>query len=147
MLSELSDEWGFDMSVVKFAGLSFEAQVKAVENAAIAIGIHGANLVNAMFLPPRAQLVEIFPYRFDHDLFKYGSTAGLRYKSYRLTSGLDFPEIAEYVDSFDCIRKKEECKVHYRSDDREMTITEEDFLSIWNILKQAKEDLDPELTG
>ncbi|KAJ8907753.1 hypothetical protein NDN08_007859 [Rhodosorus marinus] len=147
MLSELSKQWGFDMRVVTFEGLSFEAQVKAVENAAIAIGIHGANLVNAIFLPPRAQLVEIFPYRFAHDLFKYGSTAGLRYKSYTLTSGLEFPEISEYVDSLDCIRKKVECKVHYRSDAREMTMTEDDILSIWNILNQAKEDLDPELTG
>ena len=41
---------------------------------------HGAGLMNAMFLVPFSSVVEIFPYRMDHNLYStIAITAGLGY--------------------------------------------------------------------
>lgn len=68
--------------VVDFSGMSFSAQVSAVSRSRLAVGLHGANLVNAMHLPPGAALLELFPYGFMHDMYAGAGNAGVRYDSY-----------------------------------------------------------------
>ena len=49
------------MQIVNFGEISFEEQLKAVHDAAVLTGIHGSDLLNAIFLPSRGALVEIAP--------------------------------------------------------------------------------------
>ena len=49
------------VQIVNFGEISFEEQLKAVHDAAVLTGIHGSDLLNAIFLPSRGALVEIAP--------------------------------------------------------------------------------------
>ncbi|KAK9794067.1 hypothetical protein WJX73_004083 [Symbiochloris irregularis] len=55
------DKRGFEVQVVDFGKLSFANQLQAVSNATILAGISGSDLINAVFLPRGAGLVEILP--------------------------------------------------------------------------------------
>ena len=50
-----------DVQVVDFGELSFAEQLQAVSNATLLAGISGSDLMNAVFLPRGAGMVEILP--------------------------------------------------------------------------------------
>jgi hypothetical protein len=52
---------GVQLQVVDFAELSFAEQVALMARSRVLIGIHGAGLVNTLFLPPTAAVVELLP--------------------------------------------------------------------------------------
>ncbi|KAL0019453.1 hypothetical protein WJX77_002080 [Trebouxia sp. C0004] len=52
---------GFNATVVTFGDLSFADQLLAVSDAAVLIGVTGSDLVNLVFLPSNAAIVEVFP--------------------------------------------------------------------------------------
>jgi hypothetical protein len=60
---------GLELVVVDFDGMTFAAQVEMMSRTRILIGIHGAGLVNAMFLPPEAAVIELLPHRLFQALF------------------------------------------------------------------------------
>lgn len=60
-------------------GENLETQVRAYESAGLVVGIHGANLVNAMFTRPFAGLLEIFPGGAILNCYRAGANAGLAY--------------------------------------------------------------------
>lgn len=63
LLQDIANELSFDFDKVFFEGLGFKDQVEIVHNASLAIGLHGANLVNTIYMPSGGGLVEIFPFR------------------------------------------------------------------------------------
>ena len=52
---------GFNATVVTFGDLSFADQLNAVSDAAVLVGVTGSDLVNLVFLPSNAAVVEVFP--------------------------------------------------------------------------------------
>lgn len=128
---------GHEFEVVNFAGKSFTSQVAAVEEAAVAIGVHGANLVNTIFMPPLSVLIEVFPYMFRHDMYREGGGAGLKYFSYQLSTGTEFSAVDAYSSPATCIRTDHQCKVHYR--DAELKFTSADISALNKLLDEALE--------
>ncbi len=54
---------GLELCVVDFAKLSFHEQVETMARTRVLIGIHGAGLVNTLFLPEHASVIELLPHR------------------------------------------------------------------------------------
>lgn len=52
---------GYNVSLVTFGDLTFQQQLHAVQDAAVLVGVTGSDLVNLVFLPLVATVVEIFP--------------------------------------------------------------------------------------
>lgn len=52
---------GYDVSLVTFGDLTFKQQLEAVQDASVLVGVTGSDLVNSVFLPLVATIVEIFP--------------------------------------------------------------------------------------
>ncbi|OBT50654.1 hypothetical protein VE04_08693, partial [Pseudogymnoascus sp. 24MN13] len=55
---------------IDFAELSFAEQIKVVRGTDILVGVHGAGLTHAMFLPESAVVVEILPEGLEHKGFR-----------------------------------------------------------------------------
>ncbi|OBT76025.1 hypothetical protein VF21_03487 [Pseudogymnoascus sp. 05NY08] len=55
---------------IDFATLSFAEQIKVVRDTDILVGVHGAGLTHAMFLPESAVVVEILPEGLEHKGFR-----------------------------------------------------------------------------
>lgn len=75
------DTRGLRFEVVDFEGMKFESQVELMSRTSVLIGIHGAGLVNSMFLPPTAAVIELLPHRrFDSLFFRWtGVSKGNRW--------------------------------------------------------------------
>lgn len=123
LLEEVALKYNYKLHRVLFDGMTFTEQVAAVKVATVAIGLHGANLVNAFFMPVGAALIELFPFAFDHDMYGEQSGSGLRYFRYNIDTGEDFGEVGMYTSRMDCMRKSHDCKMHYRSDYRKVRIS------------------------
>jgi len=77
---------------VKQGSLSFEKQVTLLHDAAIFIGIHGADLTNCLFLPHGSVLIEVNPWHwFDERFLKACEIAGVHYLSYNDGMKTDYP--------------------------------------------------------
>ncbi|OBT62436.1 hypothetical protein VE03_08619 [Pseudogymnoascus sp. 23342-1-I1] len=55
---------------IDFAALSFAEQIEVVRGTDILVGVHGAGLTHAMFLPESAVVVEILPEGLEHKGFR-----------------------------------------------------------------------------
>ncbi|KAA8492807.1 EGF domain-specific O-linked N-acetylglucosamine transferase [Porphyridium purpureum] len=131
-LEDLAKSRGWEYETVSFENKPFTQQLDSVKNAAVAVGIHGANLVNTIFMPPHAGLVEIFPYGFAHGMYERGLNSGLRYASVDLTTE---PERPPYLENHEnsvtkCVRENPACKLYYRSDRRKVPISAADVRQI-----------------
>lgn len=64
-------------------------QVNDFKSAAVIVGLHGANLVNSLFAPPFATLVEIIPvwWRDHRNCYVNGGQAALKYKRVEILGG------------------------------------------------------------
>ena len=75
------------MQTVTFGSLTFKQQIAAVSDVAGLVGISGSDLVNAMFMPDGAALIEIFPLNrgvpiVNPELHNFGRMLGLTYARY-----------------------------------------------------------------
>ena len=78
---------GFRVDIVTFGLLSFREQIAAVSDAAGLVGISGSDMVNAMFMPDGAALIEIFPLNrgvpiINPELYNVARMLGLTYQRY-----------------------------------------------------------------
>lgn len=135
MFEKVSKEKGYEFKVVSFDNMNFTQQYATMKTVAIAIGIHGANLVNTMFMPPLAVLIELFPFGFLHEMYVNGGNAGLKYFKYQMISGVPFPGPRQYRSVRQCIELNKECKVHYR--DSVLKVMDADLSAMERILRQA----------
>ncbi|KAK6180632.1 hypothetical protein SNE40_008643 [Patella caerulea] len=55
---------GHEVKGVQLDRLSYKAQLQLIASTDILIGIHGAGLTNAIFLPNHSGLIEMFPYHY-----------------------------------------------------------------------------------
>lgn len=136
-LKAVAGEKGYTFKVVSFDKMPFGEQYNVMKDAAIAIGIHGANLVNTIFMPPLSALIELFPYGFVHQMYLNGGNAGLKYFSYQMSTGQSFQGPGLYRSVEQCVRLSPECKVFYR--DAMLQMTDEDVGKVENILREAIE--------
>lgn len=89
-LAELTQEYGFEMKTVRFhKEMSLADQVREMHDVGIAVGLHGANMVNTMFMPAGAAMFEIFPWRYVRFYYAGGLNSGLRYSYHEPESGED----------------------------------------------------------
>lgn len=135
MLKKVADEKGYSFKIVSFDKMTFQQQYDVMKAVSIAVGIHGANLVNTMFMPPLAVLLEIFPYGFHHEMYVNGGNAGLKYFAYRMKEGVPFDGPKVYRSVEQCIKLNQKCKVHYR--DAVIKVNDEDMAEIERLLREA----------
>lgn len=135
MVRSVATNASYELNVSTFDDLSFTEQVRMMKQVGIAIGIHGANLVNTIFMPPLSVLVEIFPFGFKHTMYEHAGNSGIVYMSHTMTSGEPFHDLRHYTSVQQCIQADHECKVHYR--DLTMHATESDLEIMQHILRKA----------
>ena len=74
----------------KFQKANFSEQLDLFSTHGILVSPHGAGLMNAMFFPPFSSVIEIFPYRLDHNLYSTLSiVCGLGYYPIHTFAGHD----------------------------------------------------------
>lgn len=135
MFQSVSSEKGYKFKLVSFNNMTFKEQYEAMKGASIAIGIHGANLVNAMFMPPLSVLIELFPFGFMHDMYANGGNSGLKYYKYQMQTGLPFNGPKQFRSVEQCIQLSHDCKVHFR--DSVLQVTADDLKAMEKMLRQA----------
>lgn len=76
----LLEQWGFE--VVFFDLLSFTEQVELMQQTSLLMGVHGANLVNILFLPPTAKVIELMnEHHFNEAYYLLSSSLDIAYYS------------------------------------------------------------------
>ncbi|PXF42173.1 hypothetical protein BWQ96_08093 [Gracilariopsis chorda] len=84
MLTEETSKQGFRLkTIVTSKNHSFDHQVRAFADVGFVVGIHGANLVNSIFMRPFSALFEVFPARSSSMCYYAGSNSGMFYQSHR----------------------------------------------------------------
>lgn len=136
-LKDIGTETGFAYRFLDVAGMTFPEQVEAVAGAGVVVGIHGTQMLNTLFLPAAASVVEIFPFGYSNKMFQGGSGAGLHYTEYQLQHGEDFPQLSEFHGLENCIRISRECRSWYQSDHRKLTFGLLDAAALGKIVQQA----------
>lgn len=136
-LREVATELGYDYAVIDLAGKSFSEQVEAVAGAAIAVGVHGMQLMSSLFMPGDGALIEIFPYKFWHELYADGCGSGLAYQSMSIAQGEDHAEVTKYGGLEACVSSSRECRLWYRSDDRALALGAEDASEVQRMVREA----------
>lgn len=137
-IQKKANNFGYRFEVVDFRNMNFSEQYRTVRSASIAIGIHGANLVNTMFMPPLSALIEIFPFGFDqkHEpMYRNGGNSGLKYFFYAVRNGTNFADLKRFPSVTECIRRNISCLRHYR--DSTLKVDDADIFSIDQILRRA----------
>ncbi|ESP05688.1 hypothetical protein LOTGIDRAFT_228161 [Lottia gigantea] len=56
-----------DAELVEFSGLTFQEQVNIVQQYSVLIGMNGAGLMNAIYLPPGSVTIQLVPYKAEVD--------------------------------------------------------------------------------
>lgn len=80
MLEEECTRAGFELkSFMTKAEQPLEDQVRTFAEVGLVVGIHGANLVNSLFMRPFSGLLEVFPTEAVNRCYYAGSNSGLRY--------------------------------------------------------------------
>lgn len=128
---------GFSFSMLDADYLSFQQQYEILKYKTIAIGIHGANLANCIFMPPYSVLFEIFPHAFSHQMYMHGGNSGLFYKSYMmLTAPTDYKGLQLYnYSTSQCTKLNGKCNGHYKN--QQLVATAQDYFNIKHILSEV----------
>lgn len=89
-LHDLAAKHGFEVRYVRFRKeMAFKDQVAQVRDVGLAVGLHGANMVNTMFMPAGAAMFELFPWRYVRYYYAAGLNSGLRYSYHEPENGVD----------------------------------------------------------
>lgn len=140
LLKDICKENDFSFEIADFSHKSFNEQYEVMRDASVAIGIHGANLVNTMFMPPSSVLVEINPFGFHHELmYTNGGNSGLIYFSYSILIGSRYSEDGNYSSVDDCIRQNLLCLRFYR--DAPLEVLSDDYRNLRILVKKAIESV------
>lgn len=88
-------------------GETFGDQVRRMQDIGFVVGIHGANLVNSIFMRPYAAFLEILPNKVGARCYIGGSNSGLRYYRHMTYEEVGWEESG-------CDPKDGECQVELR---------------------------------
>ncbi|KAA8496569.1 hypothetical protein FVE85_0298 [Porphyridium purpureum] len=112
--------------VVTFDNMTVYEQIRTMRHVSLAIGIHGANLVNSLYMPRLAALLEIFPFKFDHEMYRNGGQGSLWYDALHLAQGVHHPSVTKgtFASAEACILASTACKKFYR--DAKVSFSAED---------------------
>lgn len=135
MMKKVANANKYSFRVISFDGMTFAEQINAVRGADVAIGLHGANLVNTMFMNALSVLIEIMPFGFKHEMYKNGGNAGLKYFVHQMSQGEDYEALGKYKSVEECIKRNEACKVYYR--DAVQKVSQKDLRNIQRLLETA----------
>lgn len=136
MIRNVANEHNYAFNIIGFHGMDFLEQYTVMRDVHIAVGVHGANLVNSIFMnDPASSLIEILPYRFSHNLYVNAGNSGLRYFKYQLLSGYDYEHINKFKSIESCLHFSIECKTHYR--DVVMNVTSDDLENLRKIIEMT----------
>jgi len=137
VLVNTATKHGMELSKVFFDHKTFQEQIESVWDAAVGIGLYGSNLVNSMFMPSSAALIEIRPYGLSHDIYAGAGGSGLYYLRHDITVAEEFPDKVPGQLIKDCIGVSHECMVFYRGDYRRLVMNEVDLNGIQTLLDDA----------
>jgi hypothetical protein len=119
---------GYQFKVVDFNTISFEDAVNCMRNTGITVGLHGAGLVNSMFMPSGGALLEISPWKFKRAVhYIQGGFTNLYYDQYIVTSPGprgDYDKLGEFKSELECQEEDVECRQWYR--DQTVTLNDHD---------------------
>jgi len=131
-LTTVAERNGYTFEMVLFEDMSARKQIEVMRTVALAIGVHGANLVNAIYMPKLSSLIEIFPFRFYHVMYERGGQSSVQYAAFGLEKGVDYPSVLNGSQTVaDCIHYDPACKIFYR--DGQLKFNEQDkakFISL-----------------
>lgn len=127
------------LDVVNFGNMSFSEQLRSVVHSAVLVGIHGANLVNTLYAPRGAHLIEIFPRKFSHNMYVRGGDAGLGYTAVALEEPgqTDYKGLSAFDSIPTCMSKDPDCKLWYRADARALELSKRDAAVLEAALNEA----------
>lgn len=133
------------LDVVNFGNMSFSQQLRSVVHSSVLVGIHGANLVNTLYAPRGAHLIEIFPRKFTHNMYVRGGDAGLGYTAVTLEEPgqADFEGLSAFDSVTSCMNKDPTCKLWYRADTRALELAKQDAAVLERALDAAVADARP----
>ena len=136
LLERMTSKYNLKLKIVNWdenednpRNMSFTEQVMLAQSLGGAVGIHGANLVNTIFMPMAGALFEIMPYHYPKAYYYAGSNSGLRYSSHAILQGKDH----------DC-SKHVWCHLPYR--DTEIQLGEADKIAVEKQVEEMCEYLD-----
>ncbi|KAA8496046.1 hypothetical protein FVE85_2201 [Porphyridium purpureum] len=109
-LDALCKSKGVTFRAERFEKKSFKEQVRMMRSSGLVIGIHGANLVNTIFMPPLSAVLEIFPFHYKRRYYLGGSNSGVYYSDWEVTNGHILP-----CDPGDGSTPALKCRLAYRS--------------------------------
>lgn len=90
MTQELCTKYNFKFEPMRTSSAqTLIDQVQMVSDLGMVVGLHGANIVNSMFIAPAGALFEIFPWRYVRYYYAAGGNAGLRYSFHEPEGGVD----------------------------------------------------------
>ncbi len=115
---------------------SFKSQVLTAMNAKIAVGIHGANLVNTMFIHRSGTVVELFPPAYQHVVYINGGGTVSGYFPMNISAVIEYPNINEYEDRDVCIEQDSECRSWYLNASHPVDFQKEDVSKLLRILEK-----------
>lgn len=116
MLHKESSRRSLELRLISVpANQSLHFQVRNMRDVGFLVGLHGANLANAMFMPPTGALFEIFPYKYVKSFYRNGGNAGLRYSSHEASTGAD---VCSAHKSIFCASRYRDVVVNLTSADR-----------------------------
>lgn len=128
MLREEAERGGVEYrSWVMGNGETFEKQVERMVEVGVVFGVHGANLVNGMFVRPFGGLVEVFPRGGWSRCYMEGMGSGLRYWSKEMEEG----------EGERCNLNILECKISMRN--RRVVIGDADKEVLRSMVREAVE--------
>lgn len=139
LLRRVATQHRLILDVVNFGSMSFSDQLRSVVHSAVLIGIHGANLVNTLYAPRGAHLIEIFPRKFSHNMYVRGGDAGLGYTAVTLEEPgqADYEGLSKFDSLHTCMNKDPACKLWYRADVRALELCEGDAAVVEAALVEA----------
>lgn len=115
-LHELGTKYGLEIRNIRTSSaMPFREQVEAMRNIGLAVGLHGANLVNSIFMPAASAIFEIFPFRYVRYYYVAGSNSGLRYSFHEAEGG---KEKNCSLHKLSCVLKYRESIVYLSERDR-----------------------------
>lgn len=141
-LEKVAKHHSFSYQMLNVAGMTFPQQIQSVAGAGVVLGVHGTQMLNTLFLPAGASVVEIFPYNFVNDLFRHGSGAGLAYRQHHVVHGEDFGGLHKYGPVEECKRKSRECRRWYQSDGRRLEFGHLDAARVGKLVEEAVADVE-----